>query len=180
MKEDVEIEEEKGNEEPPPQGMVQPLNPTKIYIQTKQDTMQNIINRLKNKEIDLNTDFQKSVDLWSDAKMSLLIESILVRIPLPAFYFDASNDNNWQIVDGLQRISTIKKFVIDDMLKLENLEFLKEEKDVANKKYSELPRHYKRRIDECTVTLFLIQPGTPVEIKYSIFKRININEVLNA
>jgi hypothetical protein len=40
-------------------------------------------------------------------------------------------------------------------------------------KYDDLPRTYKRRIDECAVTLFLIQPGTPEAVKYSIFRRIN-------
>jgi hypothetical protein len=173
MKEEKEIENEKGTDEPSPSGMIQPFDPTEIKIQTKQDTMQNLINRLKNEEIDLNTDFQRHADLWSDAKMSLLIESILIRFPLPAFYFDASDDDNWQVVDGLQRLSTIKKFVIDDDLKLENLEYLGEEKAVANKKYSELHRQYQRRIDECPVTLFLIQPGTPEDVKYNVFKRIN-------
>lgn len=173
MRENKEIEEEEGSDEPLPQGMIQPFDPTKIQIQTKQDTMQNLINRMRNHEIDLNTDFQRYADLWSDAKMSRLIESILIRFPLPAFYFDATNDDYWQIVDGLQRLSTIKKFVIEDSLKLEYLEYLGGEKDVLNKKCSELPRQYQRRIDECPVTLFLIQPGTPADVKYNVFKRIN-------
>ena len=177
MKEDKEIEEEEedeeGNEDLLLQGTIQPFDPTKIQIITKQDTMQNIINRLKNNEIDLNTDFQRNLDLWPDAKKSLLIESILIRFPLPAFYFDASNDENWLIVDGLQRLFTIKKFVVDDKLELKNLEYLGNEEDVKGKKCSDLPRHYRRRIDECPVTLFLIQPGTPIDVKYNVFKRIN-------
>jgi len=176
MEKELEIER---NDGPLPQAMVQPLDPTKIRIQTKQDTVLSLINRLRNEEIDLNTDFQRDVDLWSNAKMSLLIESILIRFPLPSFYFDATNDNCWKIVDGLQRLVAIKKFVIDDNLKLEELEYLFREKEVAGKKYSELPSHYKRRIDEASVTLFLILPGTPIDVKYSIFKRMN-KKVLNA
>ncbi len=152
--------------------MMEPFDPTKINIQAKQDTLRNLIDRLRNDEIDMNTDFQRHADLWSPGQMSRLIESILIRFPLPAFYFDASDDDRWLVVDGLQRLSSIRRFVIshEKPLRLSNLEYLK---DLQSNTYSDLPRQYKRRIDECPVTLFLIQKGTPSEVKYSIFRRIN-------
>jgi len=150
--------------------MEDPFNPNDINITSKPDTLRNLIERLKLNEIDLNTEFQRHADLWDNAKMSKLIESILIRFPLPAFYFDASNDDNWLVVDGLQRLSSIKKFIVDKKLKLHGLEYLK---NFDGKGYEDLPRTYKRRIDECPVTLFLIQPGTPEKVKYSIFRRIN-------
>lgn len=154
--------------------MQEPFNPAEINIVSKQDTLHNIIERLRHKEIEMNTDFQRHAELWDNQKMSRLIESILIRFPLPAFYFDASNDDKWLIVDGLQRLSSIMKFVVEDndrkKLRLRGLEYLKE---FIGKTYNELPRTYQRRIDECTVTLFLIQQGTPEKVKYSIFRRIN-------
>ncbi len=150
--------------------MEDPFNPSEISISSKPDTLRNLIERLRHDEIDLNTEFQRKAELWDNSKMSRLIESILIRFPLPAFYFDASNEENWLVVDGLQRLSSIKKFVIDEKLALHGLEYL----TIFNgKKYDDLPRTYKRRIDECPVTLFLIQPGTPEKVKYSIFRRIN-------
>lgn len=151
-------------------GMQDPFNPAEINIISKPDTMHNIIERLNHDEIDMNTDFQRHAELWTNSKMSRLIESILIRFPLPAFYFDASNDDKWLIVDGLQRLSAIKKFVVDKKLALRGLEYLN---DFDGMKYDELHRTYTRRIDECPVTLFLIQPGTPEAVKYSIFRRIN-------
>lgn len=163
--------------------MIEPFDPIKINIQPKQDTLRNIIDRLRNDEIDMDTDFQRHADLWTPGQMSKLIESILIRFPLPAFYFDASDDNKWLIVDGLQRLSSIRRFVVDSDpeknnnleiknkgLRLSSLDFLH---DLKSKNYIELPRSYQRRIDECPVTLFLIQPGTPSQVKYSIFRRIN-------
>ena len=47
-----------------------------------------------------------------------------MRIPLPAFYFDATDEDEWLIIDGLQRVSTLKEFVVDKSLKLQELEFL--------------------------------------------------------
>jgi len=150
--------------------MQDPFNPSEINIISKPDALHNIIERLRHDDIDMNTDFQRHPDLWDNRKMSRLIESILIRFPLPAFYFDASNDDKWLIVDGLQRLSAIRKFVIDKRLTLRGLEYLT---DFNGLKYDDLHRTYTRRIDECPVTLFLIQPGTPDAVKYSIFRRIN-------
>lgn len=170
----IEIENTDTNEERPEEDtgpiMEDPFNPAEINIISKPDTLRNIIERLKYDEIDMNTDFQRHADLWDNQKMAKLIESILIRFPLPAFYFDASNEDKWLIVDGLQRLSAIKKFVVDEKLKLYGLEYLK---GFNGMRYKDLPRTYKRRIDECAITLFLIQPGTPDPVKYSIFRRIN-------
>ena len=156
--------------------MVEPFDPTEINIVPKQDTLRNLIERLRNDEIDMNTDFQRHADLWSPSQMSRLIESILIRFPLPAFYFDASDDNKWLVVDGLQRLSSIRKFVVNGKegsskpLRLCGLEYLKA---LNGSIYNALSRQYQRRIDECPITLYLIQPGTPDNVKYSVFRRIN-------
>lgn len=173
QKEEIELEEENvedQSEDSSESEMSDPFDPTKIQIQSKPDTLRNIIERLKHGEIDMNTNFQRHPDLWPPAKMSRLIESILIRFPLPAFYFDASDDDKWLIVDGLQRLSSIRKFVIDKKLKLSGLEYLNR---LKGKGYDELPRQYKRRIDECPITMFQIMPETPLDVKYSVFRRIN-------
>ena len=175
MKEDIEIENTDFQPEPGTSDeieliMEEPFNPNEINISSKPDTLRNLIERLKHNEIDLNPEFQRHADLWENPKMSRLIESILIRFPLPAFYFDATDEENWLVIDGLQRLSSIKKFIVDKKLKLHGLEYLK---DFNGLSYDQLPRTYKRRIDECPVTLFLIQPGTPEKVKYSIFRRIN-------
>ncbi len=134
--------------------------------------MRNLIERLRNDEIEMDTDvyFQRHPEIWDSTRMSRLIESILIRFPLPAFYFDASNDDKWLIIDGLQRLSSVRKFVVDNALRLHGMEYLTE---FEKKRYGDLSRTYTRRIDECPVTLFLVQPDTPDEVKYSIFRRIN-------
>jgi hypothetical protein len=146
------------------------FDPASINIQPKPDSLRNLIERLRHEEIDMNTDFQRHADLWSNAQMSRLIESILIRFPVPPFYFDATKDEKWLVIDGLQRLSAIRKFVIEKKLRLSKMEYLKE---LNGKSYDELDRQFQRRIDEYPVSLYLILPGTETEVKYSIFRRIN-------
>ena len=151
-------------------GISKPFDPNKVDVNISTPNLGALISRLQNDEIDLMPEFQRSPDLWSKQAQSRLIESILIRLPIPAFYFDAYEDEKWQVVDGLQRLSAINNFVIKKTLALTNLEFLT---DYEGQKFDQLPRSLTRRIDEFQTSVYLIKPGTPTLIKYALFNRIN-------
>ncbi len=141
-----------------------------VRIESKALTVDQLVKRLKQKSIDLVPEVQASAGLFDPAAESRLIESILVRVPLPAFYFDASDDDNWLVIDGLRRLVTLKRFVLDGRLKLAGLDY---HDGLEGKRFKDLPRHFQRRILEAPVTAHLLREGAQAAVKFDIFRRLN-------
>jgi Protein of unknown function DUF262 len=161
--EDIDIEAE---EEPT---LSEPNDPNFISMGTRIMTVDQILQKLVNNQM-IAIEFQRNQNIWTKTAKSRLIESLLVQIPLPAFYIDATNDDQWLIIDGMQRITTFKQFIIDQSFTLDGLDFLT---DLHGKNYHDLTLRWKRRIKETKLTVYLILRGTSSEIAFNIFKRIN-------
>lgn len=69
-----------------------------------------IINMYKENELTINPDFQR-LFRWEIAQKSKLIESLLLGIPIPSIFVFEKEDSTWELVDGLQRISTLLEFM---------------------------------------------------------------------
>lgn len=155
-----------------------PFNPNDIDIEVQNVNIGTLIERMKHEEINFNTDFQRNPGLWTEVKQSQLIESILLGLNLPAFYFDVLNNSKWDVIDGLQRCWTIFRFCVDDKnpLRLQGLEFLGKnaqgETYLEGKTFAELERPLQRSIVERTITINKFKKGDR-RVRFILFKRLN-------
>jgi hypothetical protein len=149
--------------------MKKPFNPNNIKVRLEPISIYSMAERIKHKEVKLNTEFQRKEGLWKDEQQSRLIESILIRFPLPVFYFDGSDPDEWLVIDGLQRLTSLKRFLVTKELKLTGLEFLK---SLEGKGWNDLNRPQQRQINETSLQCYILEEGDK-DVKFNIFKRIN-------
>ncbi|MDX3580237.1 DUF262 domain-containing protein [Streptomyces europaeiscabiei] len=151
-----------------------PFDPELIDVYPRATTIDLMLQRLKRGLIDLQPDFQRRSGIWNETAQSRLIESLLLRIALPTIYVAEEADDSWTVVDGVQRLTTIVRFVKPEAAGLEplvlrNLEYL----DYNGKTFEDLPGRMQTRILETELSLLLIRKGTPEEARFNIFTRIN-------
>lgn len=164
---ELQVEEEDIGSDGKP---TKPYAVAKLKMETKHLSVFQALRKIEKKEINLNPDFQRAF-VWDEVKQSRLIESVLIRIPLPAFYLDATDQIHWSVVDGLQRLTTLFKYCRGRSFPLQGLQFLRE---LEGDRFDELPPKYRVLIEDDTQLLFYnLMPGTPVEAKYTIFSRVN-------
>lgn len=156
--------------------------PSDVNITQNIINISNIMERLENKEFDLTPAFQRHNELWSRQAQSRLIESLMLKIPLPTFYFDASKEDEWIVIDGLQRLTAFQNYLVGvpqksgspAKYKFEGMQYLT---DFNGKTFDDLPRQYIRRIKEASIIAYTVTKGTPEEIVFNIFQRINTGGV---
>lgn len=149
--------------------ITQPFSPNDIEISNPPMNLGDLIDMIAYGWIDFKTEYQREEDLWNPVKQSRLIESALLGLRLPAFYFEEVSKKNWKIIDGLQRCCAIRNYCVNETFALRDLEFL----NFNGLKYSELSFDLRRDIRMLPITVNVLSKGTPDKVKYILFQRLN-------
>ncbi len=144
----------------------------KLHTSRQDKAITDLHRMIKNGQIILSPTFQRKY-VWSKKSASKFIESLLINIPIPTVFVSANCDGVWDVVDGQQRLTSILKF-LDNELQLSDLESLTE----LNKKYyDDLDEKTKRLLDNRTLSVVIIDNDSSEDIKFDIFMRINQGSV---
>lgn len=149
-----------------------PTEERKLRVQAYDKSVSDLVRMVREEDIILNPEYQRNY-VWDNRKASLLIESILLNIPIPVIYASEEEDSRWNIVDGLQRMTALRKF-FDNNFKLSGLGVLSE---LNGLKYEDLNPKAKRVLSNGNLRVILIFNDSHPEIKYDIFMRLNSGSV---
>lgn len=139
-----------------------------IRIEQKMISLFQMCHWIDTGKLELRPEYQRNL-VWNERQKSLLIESLMLRIPIPAFYLDENADEKKTVIDGLQRLSTIHDFV-NGRFALKGLQYLK---NCENHTFEELDVKYKIRIEDTQFAVNILDVRCPSMVKFDVFRRIN-------
>ena len=144
-----------------------------LLIRSETRTVYDVVRRIKQDSYVMNPDFQRDF-IWKDDTQSRLIESVIMRIPLPVFYLAEDEEGRMIVVDGLQRLSTFERFLRDD-LRLR----LPDRDELHGKRFSDLGPKLQNRIEDCNLTCYIMDSRVPERARLDIFERVNSGVALS-
>ena len=139
-----------------------------MLIRTGSRTVNETVKRINERRYVLDPDFQREF-VWDNKQQSKLIESCILRIPLPLFYVADRIDGNTVVVDGLQRLTTFQRFVQGEF----KLTGLHEKSLLLGKKFDDLSIRYQERILDTNLQMIILDAKAPLRAKMEIFERVN-------
>lgn len=139
-----------------------------LRTQSYDKSLSDLVGMIDRKSICLDPDYQRNY-LWDNNRASLLIESILLNIPIPVIYVEEDEEKDWNVIDGLQRLTSINRFFKNDF-KLTRLEVLTE---LNGQTYSNLQPKARRILENGMLRVVVLLEETHPEIKYDVFMRLN-------
>ena len=145
-----------------------------IMVRAETRTVSEVVTRIKRGRFILAPDFQRDF-VWDRKKQSKLIDSCVMRIPLPVLYVAEGEDGRITVVDGLQRLSTFFRFFNDKMA----LTGLGDDHPLTGKKYSALPLNLRERVEDTQLILYILDKSAPQRARLDIFERVNGGEPLS-
>ncbi|MDD9863132.1 MAG: DUF262 domain-containing protein [Gammaproteobacteria bacterium] len=151
-----------------------------LFIRQETRSVSEVLKRVKQNRWILDPDFQRDF-VWDKKKQSKLIESCIMRIPLPVFYVAEREEGEIVIVDGLQRITTFLRYV-DNEFKIQGTSF-KEERNkkslIEGQYFHELSLNLQERILDTQLIMYILDANAPERARLDIFERVNSGVALS-
>jgi hypothetical protein len=149
-----------------------------VFVRTEPRTVGDVVDRISRQRYILDPDFQRDF-VWQVPKQSKLIESCIMRIPLPVFYVAEAPDGRIIVVDGLQRLTTFYRFT-RNQFRLTGLGSGEPntKHPLEGKLFKDLSVTLQERVSDTPLTMYILDAKAPERARLDIFERVNSGEPL--
>lgn len=120
----------------------------------------------------LDADWQREY-VWAPKRASRLIESFLIGLPVPVIYLAVNNENEYEVIDGLQRLTSVFNF-FNNEYKLTGLEI---KKDLNGCQFKDLQKPLQNKLRNSTLRAIEFSPSTQKDLVFLMFERLNTGGV---
>lgn len=148
-----------------------PPEQRKLYTESSDFTVETLVSKLKNNSIYI-PDFQRKY-VWSDIQASKLIESLIIQCPIPVIYLNQEKDETYSVIDGNQRVTSLKRYLSDEF----QLKGLTAYSELEGLSFSQLDPRFQRHINNRTIRCISISRETHPQVKFDVFERLNSGSV---
>ncbi len=145
----------------------------KLITQPYDMSVQTVVEQIKNGDIYLEPPYQREYR-WNKEKASRFIESLLLNIPIPNIFLAEEEDVTYTVIDGRQRLNTIKNFISPDTEKERIiLEGLQVRSDLNGKSFDSLDKKDQGKLKKQYLRCSVILNDSDPQIKFDVFERLN-------
>ncbi len=153
------------------EGDLNVTGPRKVILEKADRSLSELHRWYKNGRIKVDPEWQRNY-VWDRSRASKLIESFLIDIPVPVIYLTKTKNQDYEVIDGLQRLTSIFKFM-DNEFKLQAMEIIE---DISGKFFKDLPRFHQSKIEDSVLRSFELSSASN-DMHFIVFERINTGSV---
>jgi uncharacterized protein with ParB-like and HNH nuclease domain len=146
-------------------------------------SVRQIADMVENREINIAPEYQRHF-VWDEERESELIESIFLGIPIPSLFMATNSDATWEVVDGVQRISTVLHFLGDK----KHLEMINKNKPLKlhgltklssfnGSLFDDMPRSAQLQFLTRPLRVTTLNDKSDNAVRYDLFERLNTGAV---
>lgn len=155
-----------------------------VAFDTYDITVKQIVDMVSERSVNTTPDYQRHF-VWDDKRQSQLIESIFLGIPIPNMFMATNSDASWEVIDGLQRITTILRFVAPDLAKIDDVELgalkltgMEKIPSLNGAIFEEMPSHIRLNFLTRPLRVTVLNDLSDHQVRFDLFERLNTGGII--
>lgn len=168
------------------------MNPAKAAAEIREErrsvgfdsydiTAKHLVDMVVENQIQIAPEYQRRF-IWDDVRQSQLIESLLLGIPIPSLFLATNEDSTWEVIDGLQRLTSLLNFVNpalrprtvnDEVFSPLVLSGLDKVKSLNGASFADLPSNMQLNLLTRPVRITVLNDRSDYKVRFDLFERLN-------